>query len=242
MTCPLCKAPDIPLAKHLLTYCGWTYRQRLPLLRDLKIDHKKYNAASAQKLLNQIYHADRNHEAINIYTSISADHLEFAEKREHLRNLDPEELIGRIIDIRQNEAWYRTRVIHYDHSAEELNIDNDKLDKWPFDYYEIDLDDLRNDETIINGQCAMVVRNPNVLSFSNLENNAGKTIYAKGHPIKLVRHIDKDIYETDSGSKVNLKLLINRGDLNQCLLNGNVARRYASAYRRESNAERYGNP
>ena len=88
----------------------------------------------------------------------------------------------------------------------------------------------------------MTIRNSNVLSFYNLENNAGKTIYAKGHPIKLVRHIDKAIYETSSGSKVNLEHLINRGDLNQCLLNGGVARRYASAYRRESNAERYGNP
>ena len=63
---------------------------------------------------------------------------------------------------------------------------------------------------------------------SNLENNAGKTIFVKGHPITLKKCIAGGKYTTVSGSRINLKQLIKSGKLNACILNGVVARRYES--------------
>ena len=75
---------------------------------------------------------------------------------------------------------------------------------------------------------AVILRDPNALSFSNIEHNSGKIFYMGKNPIKLIKHIENGVYQTTRG-KLNLRDLISQGQLNSCVINGNVARRYNSA-------------
>ena len=155
--------------------------------------------------------------------------LEFAENKIQVQQMEPHEFTGRIVDIRQDEKWHRTRVIHYCRENDSLKIDSENLDEWPFEnYQEFDLNQCRDRNFLIDNQCAIILRSSNVLSFSNLENNAGKTIFVKGHPITLQKCIAGGKHTTVSGSRINLKQLIKSGKLNACILNGVVARRYES--------------
>ena len=85
-----------------------------------------------------------------------------------------------------------------------------------------------HDLGLTDKQCAIILRPSNVLSFSNLDKNVGKTLFANGHPILLAKHIEGSKYITSIGDEVNLKHLIQSGGLNNCILNGVVARRYES--------------
>ena len=241
-TCPMCKLRNVPLAEHMLTFCSSTVKQRSRLLKKLRIDTKKYNIKEAKIFLNDIFENESS-KSYDEYLATAAENLEFAENKTNVQKMDPHEFVGKIVDIRQNEKWYRTRVIHYCSENDSMLIDSQNLDKWPFDnYHEFDLKEVRDPTYSIGNQCAIILRSANVLSFSNLENNSGKTIFIRGHPVKLKKLIEGCTYRTSEGGKLNLKQTIQRGVLNDCILNGVVARRYESTYRCESNAERYGKP
>ena len=112
----------------------------------------------------------------------------------------------------------------------------------PSEYNEIDLENLRDDSIKINGERAIIIRSNRALNFQKIENNSNKTIYINGSRIVLLKHLHNGVYRTAEGTQLNLRDMINQGLLNHCIFNGNVARRYATAHRRESNAERYGKP
>jgi hypothetical protein len=239
-TCPLCRLQNVPLAEHMLTFCSSTVKERRGLLKRLRINTKRYNLREARTFLHDIF---QNEKSYDNYLGTAAEMLEFAENKINVQKMEPHEFIGKIIDIRQDEKWYRTRVIHYCHENDSLIIDSENLDEWPFkNYQEFDLNQCRDGNFLIDNQCAIILRSSNALSFSNLENNAGKTIFVKGHPIQLQKCIAGGKYTTTSGSRINLEQLIKNGDLNACILNGVVARRYESTNRCESNAVRYGKP
>ena len=97
--------------------------------------------------------------------------------------------MGKIIDIRQDGLWYRTKIVKYNNASGEVTIDSTGLDEWPFDYKYLLIDELRTDELQ-----AIKIRYNNSLSFSKLGNNAGKTIYVKGIPYKLIKQTGQKNY------------------------------------------------
>ena len=235
--CSICGLANVPLAEHMLTFCSSTVRYRLKLLKRLRINPKKYNLREAETLLFDIFEHDTD-KLNDEYLGLVAELLDFSENKIKVQEMEPHEFVGRIIDIRQNEKWYRTRVIHYCRDDDQLIICSENLDSWPFSYHDCDLDSCRDPARSIkikyhnlgltDKQCAIILRPSNVLSFSNLDKNVGKTLFANGHPIFLAKHIEGSKYITSLGDEVNLKHLIQRGGLNNCILNGVVARRYES--------------
>ena len=151
-----------------------------------------------------------------------------------LKTRNSDELVGKIIDVRQDGFWYRTKITKYNNSSGEVTVDSTGLDNWPFNYNTLIIDELKTDELK-----AIKIRDSNSLSFSRLNNNAGKTVYMNGIPHKLTKSLGRNKYQTNRG-KINLKTMLKRGLLNDCPFNGTVAKRYASAVRRESNALGYG--
>ena len=151
-----------------------------------------------------------------------------------------EDLIGETIDIRQNDEWYRTRITGYDPDNHLFTFDSKGLDIWPDnlrDLYEIlDADELRSSDCI-----RICAPRKNVLSFSepNSNNNRHKTFYLNGKRITTGKR-DGQAFTTSSVGNIDLQHCIRAGMLNSCPFNGRVARRYASAIRRESNADRQG--
>ena len=250
-TCPICGLSNVPLAEHMLTFCSSTVAFRLKLLKRLRINPRNYNLREAKTLLINILEHDTDKLNDN-YLRIVAELLEFSENKIKVQEMEPHEFIGKIIDFRQDEKWFRTRIIHYCRENDSLVIDSKNLDKWPFDYHEFDLETCRNPDTCIkieyknlgltDKQCAIILRPSNILSFSNLDRNVGKVLFLNGHPVSLVKHIEGSTYVTSTGVKLNLCHLIRSGGLNNCILNGVVARRYESTNWCESNAVRYGKP
>ena len=127
-----------------------------------------------------------------------------------LRTKNSEDLVGKIIDIRQDGHWYRTKIVKYNNASGEVTIDSTGLDEWPFNYKHLLIDELRTDELQ-----AIKIRDNNSLSFTKLGNNAGKTIYMKGVPYRLIKHTGRNRYQTNRG-KINLKNMLTRGLLNDC--------------------------
>ena len=230
--CPLCGQADVNLSRHVLLRCGSTYKDRVSALKSLGLNWKRnYNA---NIFMDTIYNADPTNETVSDYLETAANSFNSALNKLDLQSKSSEELIGKIIDLRQDGSWYRSRVVKFNKYNGLVTINSKGLDNWPFDYDTISIEELKSDELQ-----AIKIRDNNSLSFTKLGANTGKTIYIKGIPSKLVKHIGRYRYETTRG-KINLKTLLARGCLNDCPFNGTVAKRYASADKRESNANRYG--
>jgi hypothetical protein len=224
--CPLCKMEDIILARHILTQCGGTYPSRKALLDKLHIPTKKFNKKQQNRFFGKIYEAGPGNNDILEYTEIAAASYDLALSRKQITKKYIEKLTGRIIDIRQHGEWYRTKIIHHDQfKNNEVIVDSTNLDDWPEFWagssFTLNLDELIQLE-------AVKLRDPNALSFSNIEQNSGKIFYLNKTPIKLIKHLQYGTYQSNRG-KVNLRDLITNGQLNSCDFNGNVARRYNSA-------------
>ena len=171
----------------------------------------------------------------------AAHTIQYAKQQLTITNGEEDDLVGKIVDIRQNEEWYRCRITHRDNEAGSLIIDSQGLDNWPFDYFEFPLATFRDTTIKINGKIAIILRDNNCLSFTKIDNNQGKVIFLDGTPLKLTKAMGNGIYKTNKG-KINLQDLIRKGMLNSCFINGDVAKRHASAYRRELNAAKQENP
>ena len=63
-----------------------------------------------------------------------------------------------------------------------------------FDYHEIDLDNLRDDNIKINGERAIIIRSNRALNFQKIENNSNKTIYIKGKRTVLLKYVHNGNY------------------------------------------------
>ena len=173
------------------------------------------------------------------FIKLAAHTLEYAKSQLKLQNCDAQDLVGKIIDIRQNEEWYRCRVTNVD--GNDLTIDETDLDSWPFDYFTIPLDNFRDPAIRIDGKLAIILRSNSCISFTNLARNQGKTIVLNNIPITLMKSLGNGSYTTDA-ENIDLKGIIEQGGLNSCLINGDVAKRHVSALRREPNASQQGIP
>ena len=127
----------------MLTFCSSTVRYRLKLLKRLRINSRKYNVREAEALLIDIFEHDAD-KLNDEYLGLVAELLDFSENKIKVQEMEPHEFVGRIIDIRQNEKWYRTRVIHYCRDDDQLIINSENLDSWPFSYHDFDLDTCRD--------------------------------------------------------------------------------------------------
>ena len=224
--CPLCKAEDIILEHHVVTSCGATFKSRKHLLEKIGKNTRKFGPKAQHDFLMQIYDAEPNNELINEYLEIAAVSLNSAQNQITLAQESPEDLQGHIMDIRQNGEWFRTKIIHHDrYKSNDILVDSNNIDTWPEIWagssFTLDLNQLKPLK-------AVILRDHNALFFDKIDQNSGKIIYIKTHPIKLLRHLRNGIYETKSG-KINLSDLIKCGQLNDCPINGIVARRYNSA-------------
>ena len=224
--CPLCKMDDIILPRHILTQCGGTYPSRKTLLDKLQIPTRNFNERQQDKFFIKLYEAGPSNSDILEYTEIAAVSYELAISRKQITAEYLENLTGRILDVRQHGEWYRTKILHHTNfQNNEVTVDSTNLDDWPAFWagssFTLDLDGL----IPLN---AVILRDPNALSFSNIEHNSGKIFYMGKNPIKLIKHIGNGVYQTTRG-KLNLRDLISQGQLNSCVINGNVARRYNSA-------------
>ena len=157
---------------------------------------------------------------------IAAVSFELAKHRQLTMNPKPGNLNGKIIDIRQNGVWFRTRVVRHDQfKRNEITVDSADFDDWPEFWqnskFTLDIDGLK-------ALSALKFRGDNVLSFTKFNNNTNKIIYINNSPITLRQHIGKGVYLTDNG-RIDLMQIVRRGRLNSCFFNGNVARRYNSA-------------
>ena len=113
-TCPLCSQCDVVLSRHVLLRCGATFKPRTSALNKLKIKWKRnYNA---DEFMERLYNADPNAEIENNYMDIAATSHDLALNRLDLRTKTSEELLGKIIDIRQQGSWYRTKIVKYNNS------------------------------------------------------------------------------------------------------------------------------
>jgi hypothetical protein len=223
--CPLCAANDICLARHIISKCGYLYKPRHKLTAKLKVTKNRHS----EVILNKILSGEDNPDTLEF--AITAAHtIQYAKRQLTVTNCEEEDLVGKIVDIRQNEKWYRCRITHRDNGR--LTIDSQGLDSWPFDYFDFPLDTFRDTTIKIHGKSAIILRDNNCLSFTELDRNQGKVIFLNGTPLKLIKSLGKGTYRTNKG-KINLKDLINKGKLNSCFINGDVAKRHASAFRRE---------
>jgi hypothetical protein len=227
--CPLCEANDVFLARHIISKCGYLFKPRHELLSKLKI--------TGEELLDKFLSKDNP--SVQDFALTTAHTINYAKQQLTVTNCEEEDLVGKIVDLRQNEKWYRCRITHSENGI--LTIDSQGLDKWPFDYFEIPLETFRDITIKINGKSAIILRDNNCISFTEMDRNQGKVIFLNGTPLKLMKALGNGIYKTQKG-KVNLKDLINSGKLNSCFINGDVAKRHAAASRREPNAYQQGNP
>ena len=210
--CPLCNLNDIILSRHILLTCGATYKPRIATLNKLRIKWKRNNYDPIH-FMNTLYNADPTNQNASDYLETAATSYESALNKIELRTKTGEELLGKVIDIRQNGVWCRTRIVKYNNATGEVTIDSKHLDAWPFNYNIIKIDELKTDELK-----AIKIRDNNSLSFIKLGSNAGKTIYMKGLPYKLIKYTGSNKYDTSRG-KINLKFSISIGSLNECPFN-----------------------
>ena len=223
--CPLCKLEDVTLPRHIITLCGATYGPRVKLMNCLKIPTKNFNETQQTRLFNKIYDNPHNTN-ISEYLSIAAASHDLAFERKTLHTGNLGKLTGKILDVRQNGDWYRTKVIRHDEfKLNEVTVDSTNLDDWPEFWagssFTLDV------EALVNLQ-ALKVRSNNALSFTNHNHNKNKIIYIDNSPRILQKHLGDGIFETNNG-KINVRQLIRSGKMNSCYFNGNVARRYNSA-------------
>ena len=212
--------------EKVCTQCGGTYSSRKTLLDKLRISTRNFNGRQQDRFFTKIYEAGPNNKDILNYTEIAAVSYELAICRKQITAEYLENLTGRIMDVRQHGEWYRTKILHHTNFLNnEVTVDSTNLDDWPEFWagssFTLDLDGL----IPLN---AVKLRDPNALSFSNIEQNSGKIFYIGKNPIKLIKYIKNGVYQTKKG-KLNLRDLISQGQLNSCVFNGNVARRYNSA-------------
>ena len=226
--CPLCKMQDIILPRHIIATCGGTYKPRLQLLKKFGIPHKPYRANNQEAFINAIYDKSQANptDAVEHFMEIAAASYDLAKHRQLTASPKPGNLNGKIVDVRQNGVWFRTRVVRHDQFKEnEIIVDSTDFDDWPEFWqnseFTLDIEDLRN-------LSALKLRGDNVLSFTKFNNNTNKIIYINNSAVILRQHIENGVYHTDNG-KLNLMHIIRRGQLNSCFFNGNVARRYNSA-------------
>ena len=199
------------------------------------------NTLSHEKLKHIIYDPPDNcKQLVDKFLEEVADVELYADLHHRSKTIPFEDLIGQTIDIRQNDEWYRTRITGYDPDNRLFTFDSTGLDIWPDilrELYEIlEVDELRRSDCI-----RICPPRKNVLSFSepNSYMNQHKTFYLNGKRITTGKR-DGQTFTTHSIGNIDLHHCIRAGLLNKCPFNGRVARRYASAARRESNADRQG--
>ena len=234
--CPLCQSNDVILARHIIADCGYLFKQRSNLAAKMKLPKKRYCKVILNTVINE---STGTNPQLQDFATTTAHVTQYANDQLKVANCQADDLVGKIVDIRQNEEWYRCRITH--NRDGNLTIDSDGLDEWPFDYFELRLENFRDTTIKIHGKMPIILRNHNCLSFTNLDANQGKTIFIKGKSHRLIKSLKNGAYVTDRG-KIKLKNIIKRGMLNSCFINGDVAKRHASANRREPNASRQGNP
>ena len=78
--------------------------------------------------MNTLYNADPTNQIVSDYLETAATSYESALNKIELRTKTSEELLGKIIDIRQNGVWYRTRIVKYNNATGEVTIESKHLD------------------------------------------------------------------------------------------------------------------
>ena len=119
--------------------------------------------------MDTIYNADPTNETVSDYLETAANSFNSALNKLDLQSKSSEELIGKIIDLRQDGSWYRSRVVKFNKYNGLVTINSKGLDNWPFDYDTISIEELKSDELQ-----AIKIRDNNSLSFTKLGANTGK--------------------------------------------------------------------
>ena len=136
----------------------------------------------------------------------------------------PDDSVGTIFDVQlQNGHFYRTEITDYNYDTKQFTIAPGKLDNWPNPIAPLaDLNTLGIHDTLDTVPHCFAIRFNPIRSPENL----GKLYRSRGKLIVVedLHSLEKDLYN---------------GRINSCPHNGSVARRYVSASRRESNANRY---
>ena len=139
---------------------------------------------------------------------------------------DPQEAINTTFDVKLTDGHtYRTEIVGFDNPSKQFRLDPGTWDNWPNNCYNsvTNLNDIGIADTL------NTVPNIFALRFNPLHSvdNIGKLYTSRGRLVKVI-NLDKLVQD------------VQRGFVNSCPHNGSVARRYISALRRESNANRYG--
>ena len=137
----------------------------------------------------------------------------------------PEKSVGTIFDVRlDNGHFYRTAITDYNSNTKQFTMNSGQWDNWGNQPVPLsDLNTLGSPDSLDTvPRCYAIKFNP----ISSPE-NIGKFYRSRGK-FKIID--DLQSLESDLFS----------GCINSCPHNGNVARRYVSAFRRESNANRHG--
>ena len=124
--CPLCGQNDVNLSRHVLLKCGSTYKTRVSTLEKLGLDWKRNY--SPEDFMETIYNADPTNKTVSDYLETAANSFNLANNKIDLQSKSSEELIGKIIDIRQDGKWYRSRIVKFNKYNGLVTISSNGLD------------------------------------------------------------------------------------------------------------------
>ena len=221
-TCPLCRDTNLHNTAHTILNCNVFKQEREELNETLTSVH------GISLTLDNIY--DPPTSATQALIDQFLTEVDKVERNIILtRNLDfcktPADAVGAIIDVTlPDKSTYRTKITNYDPHSRLHTIDPTDWDKWPANFdTQVDLAHLGLPDTMA------IVPELFALQFSPLMStgNLGKKYLSKGK-LKITSCL------------VDLVNEVRQGKVSNCHHNGRVARRYVSANKRESNAERYG--
>ena len=186
------------LPRHIITSCGATYNSRVKLLKCLKIPSKNFSKTQQNRFFTKIYNNPRQTDTSE-YLHIAAACHDLALERNKENKGKLGKLTGRILDVRQNGDWYRTKVIRHDEfKLNEITVDSTNLDDWPEFWagcsFTLDVDALVNLQ-------ALKVRSDNALSFTNHNHNTNKVVYINNSPIILRKHLGRNLRDQQRKSK-----------------------------------------
>ena len=219
ITCPLCRSVPQHNCAHFILNCPIFNKKRCQLSKSLSQVH-------GLKLNNHTVYKPRNLAAKMMIDKFLLHILqvEKAITQEVSQDLtvDPAASIGAIVDAKIDNEWQRFSISDYNFRTHHFTLDSGNFDLPPHQGPRIfQVQDLN---TFGNGTFERIP-SPFALKFHpiNCDDNIGKLYFLKGkvipvnNPDTLLNHI-------------------RRGLVNSCPYNGNVARRYHTAFRRECNA------
>ena len=219
-TCPLCKGQPTHNTAHFILDCDVLREERRKLEQVLWSQHRLrlnnqsvYNPPTAAK-----------HLIDNFLTTVDLRERDILQQVNFDLTNEPDDSIDKILDVKVGHDYYRTRISGYNHWTKEFTLSAGSWDiQGPTPAKVQDLNTLGEPGTLD------LIPDFYALKFNPITStdNLGKHYLRRGKLVKVtsLQELQEDLL---------------RGAFCSCPFNGNVARRYATAARRESNAIRHG--